>query len=499
MSLAQVFSRACVGVDAPEVVVEVHVGPGLPRISLVGLPQTAVRESKDRVKAALLNAGFEFPDGLVTISLAPADLPKEGSRFDLPIALGILAASGQVADQRLDTFEFIGELSLGGGLNPVRGLLPVALKASTAGRGLIMPAANGAEAGLARGKRQYCADTLLAVVAWLQGRGKLAKVEAASGEKIPECADLADVRGQARARRALEVAAAGNHNLLFTGPPGTGKTMLASRLPGILPPLSHEEALDAAKVASVSQAGLDMKHWATRSFRAPHHTASSAALVGGGSRPRPGEISLAHNGVLFLDELPEFNRDVLEVLREPMESGRIIISRAACFAEFPARFQLVAAMNPCPCGYHGDRSGRCLCTSDQVQRYRGKISGPLLDRIDLFVEVARPKQIVINGKGRAGESSSAVRQRVIRAHRIQFKRQGVANGQLESAGVERHCGLNTQNVTFFGQAAEQMNLSPRACQRVLKLARTIADLDRAESVNQNHLAEAIGFRQPARH
>jgi len=289
------------------------------------------------------------------------------------------------------------------------------------------------------------------------------------------------------------------HNLLFTGPPGTGKTMLASRLPGILPPLSHEEALDAAKVASVSQAGLDMKHWATRSFRAPHHTASSAALVGGGSRPRPGEISLAHNGVLFLDELPEFNRDVLEVLREPMESGRIIISRAACFAEFPARFQLVAAMNPCPCGYHGDRSGRCLCTSDQVQRYRGKISGPLLDRIDLFVEVARPKQIVINGKGRAGESSSAVRQRVIRAHRIQFKRQGVANGQLESAGVERHCGLNTQNVTFFGQAAEQMNLSPRACQRVLKLARTIADLDRAESVNQNHLAEAIGFRQPARH
>jgi magnesium chelatase family protein len=368
MSLSRVFSRAGVGVTAPEVIVEVHVGGGLPRVSMVGLPETAVREAKDRVKAALLNAKFEFPAGHITISLTPADLPKEGSRFDLPIALGILAASAQVDDRQFEDFEFIGELSLGGGLNPVKGVLPVAIQSHSSGRGLVVPETNGPEAALSGGERQFCAGSLLAVVAWLNGRESLPPVSRAKNTPQRTTKDMRDVYGQQRARRALEVAAAGGHNLLFTGPPGTGKTMLATRLPGILPPMSEQEALDSAAVASICRAGFDINQWGIRNFRAPHHTASSAALVGGGSKPRPGEISLAHHGVLFLDELPEFNRNVLEVLREPMESGHIVISRAAEQAEFPARFQLVAAMNPCPCGYAGDSKGRCMCTSDQVQR-----------------------------------------------------------------------------------------------------------------------------------
>ncbi len=499
MSLSRVYSRAGVGVHAPEVTVEVHVGGGLPRISMVGLPETAVREAKDRVKAALLNAGFRIPPSHITISLTPADLPKSGGRFDLPIALGILAATAQVNDEPLDRYEFIGELSLGGGLNPVPGVLPVALGAKRSGRGLVVPEPNGREAALSGGENQYAAGSLLSVVSWLNGRESIDKVSAGNGIVSMRTCDLRDVCGQHRARRALEIAAAGSHNILFSGPPGTGKTMLASRLPGILPPLSEKEALDTAAVASVSQRGLDLNHWRTRSFRAPHHTASVAALVGGGSRPRPGEISLAHHGVLFLDELPEFNRNVLEVLREPMESGRIVISRAGCHAEFPARFQLVAAMKPCPCGFHGDRAKECVCTAEQIGRYRAKVSGPLLDRIDLFVEVNRPKQLVIPGKGEPGEPSSKVRKRVVAAHRIQIERQGVANGHLDFQGLKRHCRLATGDESFIEAAAKQLSLSPRGCQRVLKLARTIADLDSSKGIRTEHLAEAIGFRHPARH
>lgn len=494
MSLARVFSRANVGVKAPEVTVEVHVGNGLPRISLVGLPQTAVREAKDRVKAALLNAGYDFPDGLVTISLAPADLPKEGSRFDLPIALGILAASAQVDDQRFGDFEFVGELALSGRLNPVRGVLPAAVQAHGLDRGIVIPSSCGPEAALAGNSRAYCANGLLEVVDWLHGRRKLTVADLPGDIAEPAGKDLADVYGQPLARRALEIAAAGAHNLLFSGPPGTGKTMLASRLPGILPPMEPAEALDAAAVASVSRAGLEISNWNTRSFRAPHHTASSAALVGGGSQPSPGEISLAHHGVLFLDELPEFNRDVLEVLREPLESGRIMISRAACHAEFPARFQLVAAMNPCPCGFSGDRTGRCHCTSDQVKRYRAKISGPLLDRIDLHVEVSRPDRVFYSNSGNNGESTASVRQRVVDARCLQLDRAGTPNAQLDNNGVATWCKLQSSLGDFLEAVARKKHLSPRACQRILRVARTIADLEKSGEITQQHLAEAISFR-----
>jgi magnesium chelatase family protein len=494
MSLARVFSRAGVGVTAPEVTVEVHVGGGLPKVSLVGLPATAVRESKDRVKAALLNAGFRFPPSHLTISLAPADLPKEGSRFDLPIALGILAASGQVDDSQFSEYEFLGELSLSGGVCPVRGVLPAAIAASREGRGLVLPAANGVEAALVNAPRQFCAASLLTVVSWLQGHMKLPEPGRIEYPAPMVHRDLAEVQGQHQARRALEIAAAGSHNLLFCGPPGTGKTMLASRLPGILPPLSREEALDTAAIASVSQLGLDISRWNVRSFRAPHHSASSVALVGGGSKPKPGEISLAHHGVLFLDELPEFRRDVLEMLREPMESGRIIICRAACHAEFPARFQLVATMNPCPCGFAGDRSGRCHCSADQVRRYRGKISGPLLDRIDLHVQVNRPGRSLFDHEAGNAESSDSVRRRVIAARKIQITRAGIPNARLDNRGVRKYCRLQPELDGFLGAVAEKMNLSPRACQRILKVARTVADLDSENAIRQPHLAEAVSFR-----
>lgn len=491
MSLAIVHSRAQLGVVAPLVTVEVHLSGGLPSINIVGLPEAAVRESRDRVRAAMINALFDFPQRRITVGLAPADLPKDGSRFDLAIALGILAASGQLPESSLAEFEVFGELALSGELRPITGVLPAVLQAHKAGRKIIIPHDNGFEAALVSDAEVYTARSLLQVCAFLRGDCKLPRAQAAIQTELPSTPDLRDVCGQGMARRALEVAAAGGHNLLFIGPPGTGKTMLASRLPGILPPMTEAEALEAAAVASVC--GMDVQPFlSARSFRNPHHSASGVALVGGGSIPRPGEVSLAHHGVLFLDELPEFDRRVLEVLREPMESGRILISRAARQAEFPARFQLVAAMNPCPCGYHGDPSGRCRCSPDIVARYRGRISGPMLDRIDMHVEVPRvpPAQW-----REPGEASAVVRERVLVARQRQLDRAGIPNAQLGTQELNRDVALSQADRVLLDTAAERLGLSARAHQRILRVARSIADLAESEQVKREHLTEAIGYRR----
>ncbi len=490
MSLAVVYSRAQAGVEAPLVTVEVQLTGGLPSLSIVGLPEAAVRESKDRVRGALLSSGFEFPPRRLTINLAPADLPKEGGRFDLPIALGILEATGQLGGARLDGLEFIGELALGGSLRRVAGTLPGALQAGDCGRTLVCPAASAAEAALAGPGRVLAAAHLLDVCRHLAGEQALTPPGAppASPAVYP---DLGDVRGQAQARRALEIAAAGGHNLLFSGPPGTGKTLLASRLPGLLPPLDQAEALETAAVASVSRDGFDPRHWRRRPFRAPHHSASGPALVGGGPRAQPGEISLAHNGVLFLDELPEFSRQVLELLREPLENGRIVISRAARRAEYPARFQLVAAMNPCPCGYLGDSSGRCRCTAEQVQRYRARLSGPLLDRIDLQVEVPRLDYDQLRDGD--SEDSASVRRRVLAARSLQHRR-GTLNARLTPAQLESLCPLDAAGERLLARAMQRFDLSLRAVHRIIRVARTVADLSDADAIAPAHLAEAIACR-----
>lgn len=500
MSLAVVHSRALSGIDAPPVTVEVHLSNGLPGLSIVGLPETEVKESRDRVRSALLTAKFEFPARRITVNLAPADLPKEGGRFDLPIALGVLAASGQIPLDALQEIEFLGELALTGQLRSIRGALTAALAARIAKRSLILPMANADEAALAHGATIYAASHLLDVTAHLHATARLPTHGLTTAHDVESGPDLSEVRGQQQAKRALEIAAAGGHSLLLIGPPGTGKTMLASRLPGILPSMTDTEALEAAAVQSVSHQGFALKRWKQRPFRAPHHTASGVALVGGGGLPMPGEISLAHHGVLFLDELPEFDRRVLEVLREPLESGTITISRAARQADFPARFQLIAAMNPCPCGYLGDASGRCRCTPDQVRNYRTRVSGPLLDRIDMHVEVpAVPHAEILRARNDDAESSDDVRTRVQLARERQLHRSGMANSRLDAKTIEKVCALDKAQRQLLELAMQRLGLSARAAHRILKVARTIADLADAQDIGNEHLSEAIQYRCLDRH
>ena len=503
MPLAVIHSRALHALEAAEVTVEVHLANGLPSFTLVGLADVEVKEARERVRAAIQNSGLEFPaNKRITVNLAPADLPKESGRFDLPIALGILAASGQIDAQRINAFEFAGELSLGGELRPVRGALAMALALRRSPRhgtrALVLPWSSAREAALVDGLEIHGAAHLLDVVAALlpadaANRTTLPLAVADTAAAAVDMPDLRDVKGQSAAKRALEVAAAGGHSVLMLGSPGTGKSMLAQRFAGLLPPMTQDDALESAAVLSLTGA-FTLARWGQRMCRSPHHTASPVALVGGGSPPRPGEISLAHHGVLFLDEFPEFQRAALEALREPLETGRIVISRAARQAEFPARFQLIAAMNPCPCGHLGSALRACRCTPDAVARYQGRISGPLLDRIDVQVEVPAVAPDALSATP-DGETSAAVAQRVAQARTLALGRQGAMNAALTGDALDLHCALDDASAKFLQAAAARLGWSARGFHRVLRVARTIADLAGSPAIASAHLAEAVQYRR----
>ena len=507
MSLAIIFSRAGIGIEAPLVTVEVHLSNGLPSLSIVGLPEAAVKESKDRVRSAIINSNYEFPARRITINLAPADLPKDGGRFDLPIALGILAASGQINDELLSKYEFIGELALTGELRAVKGVLPVSLACADAQRTLVVPKVNADEVGLIPSTQCVSAEHLLQVCAALTDSPTQSR-----NSQLPQCKspsylnghhfehDLSDVISQAQGKRAMTIAASGKHHLLFLGPPGTGKSMLASRMPTILSPMTEQEAKESASIYSVSHFGFDASKFYTRKYRAPHHSCSAPALIGGGSQPKPGEISLCHKGVLFLDELTEFSRQVLENLREPLETGKVTISRAAHQAEYPADFLLLAATNPCPCGHFGNPKGNCRCTPDHIRRYLGKISGPLLDRIDMQVEIPLlSQQELSSGNDHNVETSEHIRNKVIQCQQLQLARQNKLNGQLQAGELEQFANLSAAAKALLNKALEQLSLSARSYHRIIKVARTIADLEQSDSIEPQHISEVLNYRKLERY